>query len=186
MDQIDDLQFKPIHQGLGFQRRRKKSELPDPILKLVPEPQEKNPETEVAPFKLYMQKASWKERIHAYFLDMLMIALINSLFISTTAAFFFYFEGEYLSIHYLSSLKVEFSLLFLFIYIGYFGFLEGLGSQSLGKKMCQLEVGWSKTPPRFLSVLLRILLSPLLFFYASEKNYLHDWLTKSKVLKNAP
>ena len=86
-------------------------------------------------------------------------------------------------VDYLSKIKLELTLLFLFVYIFYFGFLEGLNGQTLGKKWMGIQVVWNNSSSKLVGVFLRILASPLFFFYISEKSYLQDWSSKSTVVE---
>ena len=184
---IDDLDidFKPINRGLGLHQKPKTMGLSEKPLRHEPR---KVQEIVRSPAKTdemrdYIKKASLMERLEAFAIDVLITSILFTFFIIVAGAFCFYFEGRFFSIKNIIELKIEFLALFALVYIIYFAYLEGFSGQTIGKKWCHLEVFWTKKEFLFLKVLLRVATSPLFYLYASEREYLQDKLSNSKVVK---
>ena len=183
---IDDLEidFKPIHRGLGLHQRPKMVGPHEKSFK----PELKKVEVARLPVKTedirdYIKKASLMERLPAFVIDVLMTFLFFSVFIVVTASFYLYFEGKFFSLKNIFELKLELLTLYALIYITYFSYLEGFSGQTIGKKWCSLEVFWTHKDFLFFKALLRVLTSPFFYLFSSEKDYLQDRLSHSKVVK---
>ena len=180
-----DLDFRPINRGLGLHQKPKMVGLSHKQLKGEPRKIEETvrPVVKSEDMRDYIKKASFIERLEAFFIDILITTIFFTFFIIVAGAFYFYFEGRFFSFKNIVELKAEFFALFALIYIIYFAYLEGFSGQTIGKKWCHLEVFWNKKEWLFLKVLLRIVTVPFFYLFASEREYLQDKLSSSKVVK---
>ena len=184
MEKQDDLNFVPLNRGLGLQPRIKKNvELPKIYKPEILTEKRILPSIKTEDLRTYIHKATPSQRLKAYFLDFIFILTLYTIFLTTIFLLKYFIDGEGLPLSQLSPLKTELSLLFFFTYIFYFGFFDGLIGQTFGKKLCHIEVLWTETSSKFFRVLIRVLATPLFFFYISEKNYLQDWSSKSTVVE---
>ncbi|MBI2609338.1 MAG: RDD family protein [Deltaproteobacteria bacterium] len=184
MEKHDDLDFIPLNRGLGLQPRIKKNvELPKIYKPEILTEKKILPSIKTEDLRTYIHKATSSQRLKAYLLDFTFTLIFYTLFLATIFLLTYFIDGEGIVLSQLSSLKIELSLLFLFTYVFYFSFFDGLAGQTLGKKLCHIEVLWNEAPSKFFRVLIRVLATPLFFFYISEKNYLQDWSSKSTVVE---
>ena len=181
LNDIEEIRFEPLHQGLGL-HPRPKIQLPTKLA--LRQNLKKETETREIPphnMRTYIERATPLDRFKAFVFDVSFILLLQVFFIGILAAFVFFYKNILLSWEHLSLVKLELILLGCVLSIGYFSFFDAFGGQTFGKRFFNIEVCW-QSPLNPLRVFMRVLATPLFFLYRKH-TYFHDRLSGSYVRK---